>query len=152
MNCFSSRASVVPYKYNHRTQTANLIVTRYHNLNVFQVYLHVSDQMWKTARWHCCCPFFIFAHSLTIFSIHYLSNDLNNDYIMRLSIEDELLLYKAILKSIWFYGVQLWGTASNSNIEMLQRFQNKYLRIIVNAVWYASPMTLCITISTLERD
>jgi len=42
-------------------------------------------------------------------------------------------LYKAILKPIWIYGVQLWGTAANSNIEIIQRFQNKYLRIIVNA-------------------
>jgi len=33
----------------------------------------------------------------------------------------------AILKPIWAYGVQLWGAASNSNIEILQRFQ-----IIVN--------------------
>jgi len=48
------------------------------------------------------------------------------------SIENKLLLYKPILKPIWAYGVQLWGTASNSNVEMLQRFQNKYL--IVNAL------------------
>jgi len=47
------------------------------------------------------------------------------------SIENKL--YKAILKPIWTYGVQLWDTASNSNIEILQKFQNKYLRIIVNA-------------------
>jgi len=51
----------------------------------------------------------------------------------QLLIEDKLLLYKAILKSKWTYGVQLWGRASNSNIEIIQRFQNKYLRIIVNA-------------------
>jgi len=34
------------------------------------------------------------------------------------------------------YGIQLWDTASNSNIEILQRFQNEYLRIIVNAPLY----------------
>jgi len=34
------------------------------------------------------------------------------------------------------------GTASNSNIEILQRFQNKYLRIIVNAPWYVTNDTL----------
>jgi hypothetical protein len=33
-------------------------------------------------------------------------------------------------------GIQLWGTASNSNIEILERFQSKVLRLIVNAPWY----------------
>jgi len=35
-------------------------------------------------------------------------------------------------------GVQLWNTAFNSIIEILQRFRNEYLRIIVNAPWYVS--------------
>jgi hypothetical protein len=39
------------------------------------------------------------------------------------------------------YGIPLWGTASNSKIEILQRFQNKVLRSIVNAPWYV-PNTL----------
>jgi len=30
------------------------------------------------------------------------------------------------------------GTVSNSNIEILQRYQNKVLRAIVNAPWYIS--------------
>jgi hypothetical protein len=34
------------------------------------------------------------------------------------------------------YGIQLWGTASNPNIEILERFQSKVLRLIVNAPWY----------------
>ena len=53
-----------------------------------------------------------------------------------LSTENKLLVYKTILKPIWTYGAPLWGTASTSNIEMLQRFQNKVLRAIVNAPWY----------------
>jgi len=59
----------------------------------------------------------------------------------------KLLLYKAILKYIPnLFGLigQLWGTVCNSNIEILQRFQNKYLRIIVNAPWYSN--------DTLHRD
>jgi hypothetical protein len=28
-----------------------------------------------------------------------------------------------MLKSIWTYGIQLWGTASTSNIEILEHFQ-----------------------------
>jgi hypothetical protein len=34
------------------------------------------------------------------------------------------------------YGIPLWGTASQSNIEIIQHFQNKVLRAIVNAPWY----------------
>jgi hypothetical protein len=41
-----------------------------------------------------------------------------------LSIESKLLLNKAVLKLIWTCGIQLWGSASNSNIEILQRFQS----------------------------
>lgn len=54
----------------------------------------------------------------------------------KLTLENKVLLYKAILKPIWTYGIQLWGTACNSNIEILQRFQSKVLRNIVNAPWY----------------
>lgn len=53
-----------------------------------------------------------------------------------LSVHNKLLVYKAILKPIWSYGIQLWGSASNSNIEILERFQNKALRMIVNAPWF----------------
>lgn len=53
-----------------------------------------------------------------------------------LSLENKLLVYKTILKPIWTYGIQLWGTASNSNVEILQRFQNKVLRTITNAPWF----------------
>jgi hypothetical protein len=50
-----------------------------------------------------------------------------------LSLPNKLLLYKTILKPIWTYGIQLWGTASTSNIEILEHFQSKALRIIVDA-------------------
>jgi hypothetical protein len=30
----------------------------------------------------------------------------------------------------------LWGCASDSNIQVIQRFQNKVLKCIVNALWY----------------
>jgi hypothetical protein len=60
----------------------------------------------------------------------------------QLSVENKLLLHEPILKPVWAYDVQLWDTVSNSNIEILQRFQNKYLRIIVNAPWYVIKDTL----------
>jgi hypothetical protein len=54
----------------------------------------------------------------------------------KLSTSNKLLIYKTILKPIWAYGLQLWGTASTSNIEILERFQSKALSMIVDASWY----------------
>jgi hypothetical protein len=54
----------------------------------------------------------------------------------QLSTTNKLLLYNTILKPIWTYGIQLWGTASTSNIEILERFQYKVLCMIVDAPWY----------------
>jgi hypothetical protein len=53
-----------------------------------------------------------------------------------LPVESKLLLYRAVLKPMWTYGIQLWGAASSSNTEILQRFQSKALRPILNATWY----------------
>ena len=39
--------------------------------------------------------------------------------------QNKITLYKAVIKLVWTYGIQLWGTASNSDIEILQRFQLK---------------------------
>jgi hypothetical protein len=38
---------------------------------------------------------------------------------LKLSTSNKLLIYKTILKPIWTYGIQLWGTVSTSNIEIL---------------------------------
>jgi hypothetical protein len=53
-----------------------------------------------------------------------------------LSIINKLLVYKAILKPICTYGIQLWVSASISNIEILERFQGKVLRMTTDAPWY----------------
>jgi hypothetical protein len=52
------------------------------------------------------------------------------------STSNKLLIYKTIFRPIWAYGIQLWGTSSTSNTEILERFQAKALRIIVDALWY----------------
>jgi hypothetical protein len=54
----------------------------------------------------------------------------------QLTIENKLLLYTATMKRT--YGVELWGTASNSNIEIPQQFQAKILRTILNVPWCIS--------------
>jgi hypothetical protein len=51
----------------------------------------------------------------------------------KLSASNKLLIYKTILKPIWTYGIQLWGTTSPSNIEILEGFQLKALHMIVDA-------------------
>ena len=40
------------------------------------------------------------------------------------------------LKPVWTYGIQLWGCMKPSNTAIIQRFQNKMLRNIVDAPWY----------------
>jgi hypothetical protein len=45
-------------------------------------------------------------------------------------------IYETMLESIWTYRIQPRGTASTSNIEVLERFQLKVLRMIVDAPWY----------------
>ena len=54
----------------------------------------------------------------------------------QLSIHNKLMLYKQVLKPVWTYGIQLWGCTKTSNQQIIQRFQNKVLRGIVNAPWY----------------
>ena len=46
-----------------------------------------------------------------------------------LSINSKLMLYKQILNPVWTYGIQLWGCTKQSNIDIIQRFQTKYLGI-----------------------
>ena len=43
------------------------------------------------------------------------------------------LVYQSILMPIWIYGVQLWGCTHRSNRDLIQRTQNKILRMITNA-------------------
>jgi hypothetical protein len=54
----------------------------------------------------------------------------------QLSLLNKLLVYKVILKPIWTYGIQLWGSAPNSNLGNLERVQSKMLRIITDAPRY----------------
>jgi hypothetical protein len=55
---------------------------------------------------------------------------------LKLSTSNKLLIYKTTLKPIWTYGIQLWSTASNSNIDNLERFQSEALSMIVDTPWY----------------
>jgi hypothetical protein len=68
---------------------------------------------------------------MTLTKMHWL-----HGWKSKLSTSNKSLMYKAIFKPIWTYGIQLWGTASASNIEILECFQSKLLRAIVDESWY----------------
>jgi hypothetical protein len=53
-----------------------------------------------------------------------------------ITTSNKLLMYKAILKTIWTYDIQIRGTASTSNIEILESFQSKTLHMSVDAPCY----------------
>jgi uncharacterized protein YeeX (DUF496 family) len=57
-------------------------------------------------------------------------------HISELSVHNKFTLYKQVIRPVWSYGIQLWGCASESNIQVIQRYQNKVLKCIVNAPWY----------------
>ncbi|KAG7296733.1 hypothetical protein JYU34_020641 [Plutella xylostella] len=54
----------------------------------------------------------------------------------KLSLDNKLLVYNTIIKPIWTYGIQLWGSASISNINIIQRAQNAILKSVSNAPWF----------------
>ena len=53
-----------------------------------------------------------------------------------LSVYNKLMLYQQVLKPVWTYGIQLWGCTSQINRNIIQIFQNRILRGIVDAPWY----------------
>ena len=60
------------------------------------------------------------------------------DKSSKMSLDCKLLIHKTIIKPVWTYGIQVWGVAAKSNIQIIQRFPNKVLRILINAPWYIS--------------
>jgi hypothetical protein len=54
----------------------------------------------------------------------------------QLSLENKLLVYKVILKPVSTYGIKLWRTELNSNLDTLERFKSKVLRIRTDAPRY----------------
>jgi hypothetical protein len=54
----------------------------------------------------------------------------------KLELNNKLLIYNVAIKPIWTYSIQLWGTASTSNIEIMESFQSEALRLITDVPWY----------------
>lgn len=51
----------------------------------------------------------------------------------QLKLSNKVLIYRSIIKPIWTYGAQLWGCTKQSNRNIIQRSQSKFLRAAVNA-------------------
>lgn len=56
----------------------------------------------------------------------------------KLKLCNKKLIYESIFKPIWMYGCELWGTTSDSNRKIIDRFQNKFMRAITSAPWYVT--------------
>ena len=54
------------------------------------------------------------------------------------NLRSKVTIYKAIIRPIITYGIQLWGCAKKSNVLVAQRSQNKFLRVICNAYRYTT--------------
>jgi len=61
------------------------------------------------------------------------------------SLKNKLLIYKTIIRPVWSYGIQIWGSAKPSNTRTIQAFQSICLRQIVSAPWF-------ITNNNLHKD
>jgi hypothetical protein len=72
----------------------------------------------------------------------------------KLSTSNKPLIHKIIFKPIWTYRIKLWGTSSTSNIEILEHFQSKTLRMMVHTPWYVSNMVIRmdLTIPTVKEE
>lgn len=55
-----------------------------------------------------------------------------------LSIETGLLIYKTIIRPTMTYACPIWRNIAPTNLSILQKIQNKYLRQTLNAPWFIS--------------
>ena len=60
----------------------------------------------------------------------------------KLTLENKLLIYKAIIRPIWTYGLELWGSTKPSNSYRIQILQSRILRKITDAPFYVSNLSL----------
>jgi len=57
-------------------------------------------------------------------------------------LNNKLLIYKMLIKPIWVYGIQLWGSAKPTNINRIQTYQSKTLRQITKPPYFVYNHTL----------
>lgn len=60
----------------------------------------------------------------------------------KLPIQLKIRLYKSMIRPIWSYGIEVFGSAKKSNLSIIQAFQSKLLRVITGAPFYVTNLTL----------
>jgi hypothetical protein len=60
----------------------------------------------------------------------------------RLTLNNKILIYNSIIKPLWTYGLELWGSTKPTNLQKIQSLQSKIIRKIANAPYYVSNITL----------
>jgi hypothetical protein len=71
-------------------------------------------------------------------------NEINRRYKLLLQLLGEadtwqtnkVLIYKSILKPIWTYGIEIWGTTKSPNMKRIQYLRSKIIRKIASAPFY----------------
>ena len=56
----------------------------------------------------------------------------------KLPIHYKRLIYMTIIRPLWTYGVELWGSTKPSNSSRIQSLQSKILRKILNAPYFVT--------------
>ena len=56
----------------------------------------------------------------------------------KLPIHYKKLVYTTIIRPIWTYGIELWGSIKPSNSSRIQSLQSKILRKILDAPYYVT--------------
>lgn len=59
-----------------------------------------------------------------------------------LSLKSKIKIYVHLLRPVWLYGLEIFGTAKNSNLKIIQAFQSRFLRTITGAPAYVTNETL----------
>lgn len=94
---------------------------------LWYLWLHLDQELnWRSHIWH------------SRQHINLKSNELNLMFgnKSKLFFRNKKLIYKTILKPIWRYGLQLFGTSSDSNTDIFTRLQYKTLGKASQASWY----------------
>jgi hypothetical protein len=68
--------------------------------------------------------------------VHMWENVVTRMHVKTLHEQQTSHIYKTILKPVWTCGIQLYDMATTSNIEILECFQSKALRMIVDEPRY----------------
>jgi len=63
-------------------------------------------------------------------------------YNSKILLKNKVLIYKTIIRPVWFNGTEIWDPTKPSNIRPIQLFQSIKLRILTRTPWYVSNLAL----------